>query len=667
MHRELQRGVTNSNHQPPPQKSPEALAKDDTLFANVSTWNLDKLRDSRNAPLARRLPEKLRLLFAMVMLIPLLQLAHDPDSIPAWTILLFAARLTLRQHSPRHPDWKATRERLRKFQRGEWEALYQETVDSLESPQPPRHQPDDLGVISRAEGLARRGSLLKAVLALEATPVSKPSPAVLESLRAKHPSAPRPGTPWPQPEPDSYLAVSREVFLKLLSRCENGVGAGPSGTTFEHLHEAALIHATVGYHLHALVNTILRGKLCQEVGKLLTASRLIALDKPDGGTRPIAIGECVLRLAAKAALTQLAEAAREFFLPLQFGVAVPGGAEAVIHIVRTFTAANKDALVIQADLANAFNSVDRHAIATALKEQLEPLLPLVHFSYGQPSILHLDAAFDHPPLLSETGVRQGDPLGPLLFAAAMQPALKVAAEAHPEVICLAYADDVTFLGEPSSCAAAFNHFTSRLAEIGLSHNPAKCGAWSERTPTDYRLPEGIPPSSEGLKVLGSYIGSSSATSAFVRSSLEAMGAPLGLIERMEPQLAGLLLSRCISRRVSYLARTTPLPFLPKEEWSEWGRLLLETLLTACGINHPRGDEETSHTWAQASLPISLGGLGLTDPFVEGSYSFLASYTQAQLLLDSLDSECSGPLEVTQKLMRGPYTKSSPLTEWLAEC
>ncbi|CAI7775507.1 unnamed protein product [Closterium sp. NIES-53] len=308
--------------------------------------------------------------------------------------------------------------------------------------------------------------------------------------------------------------------------------------------------------------------------------------------------ECILRLVAIAALTQLAEAAREFFLPLQFGVAVPGGAEAVIHVVRTFTVANQDTLVLQVDLANAFNSVDRHAIATALKgSKLEPLLPLVRFSYGQPSTLHLDVAFDHPPLHSETGVRQGDPLGPLLFAAAMHPALKAIAEAHPEVICLAYANDVTFLGEPSSCAAAFVHFTGSLAEIGLSHNPAKCGAWSGRTPIVCRLPEGVPPSSDGLKVLGSYIGTPTATSAFVRSSIEAMGAPLGLIERMEPQLAGVLLSRCISRRVSYLACTTPLPFLPKEEWSDWGRRLLETILTACGINHPCGDVETSCTWA----------------------------------------------------------------------
>ncbi|CAI7846955.1 unnamed protein product [Closterium sp. NIES-53] len=45
----------------------------------------------------------------------------------------------------------------------------------------------------------------------------------------------------------------------------------------------------------------------------------------------------------------------EFFLPLQYGAAVPGGAEAVIHAARAFSDARPDSLVLQADISNAFN------------------------------------------------------------------------------------------------------------------------------------------------------------------------------------------------------------------------------------------------------------------------------------------------------------------------
>ncbi|CAI5501246.1 unnamed protein product [Closterium sp. Naga37s-1] len=282
----------------------------------------------------------------------------------------------------------------------------------------------------------------------------------------------------------------------------------------------------------------------------------------------------------------------------KFGVAVPGGAEAIIHITRTYLTVNTGALVLQADLANAFNSVNRDAIITSLRDSsLASLLPLVKLLYGLPSALCLDAGFSHPPLLSETGVRQGDPLGPLLFAAAIHPALTKTALSFPSVVCLAYADDVTFLGDAAMCAAAFEDFTGNLGEIGLRHNPAKCAAWSQAGQQGAALPVGVPFTEDGVKVLGSFIGGSDATAAFLRASLDTMGVPLPLIARMEPQLASLLLSRCISRRIAYVARTTPLSALPVEEWSDWGKKLFETLLTACGIRHPRGEAEISRTWA----------------------------------------------------------------------
>ena len=59
--------------------------------------------------------------------------------------------------------------------------------------------------------------------------------------------------------------------------------------------------------------------------KLLATARLIAVAKPNGGVRPIAVGE-TLRLAAKCVHEATLSAVSGYVLPTQVGVKVPNAA-----------------------------------------------------------------------------------------------------------------------------------------------------------------------------------------------------------------------------------------------------------------------------------------------------------------------------------------------------
>ncbi|CAI7814212.1 unnamed protein product [Closterium sp. NIES-54] len=243
---------------------------------------------------------------------------------------------------------------------------------------------------------------------------------------------------------------------------------------------------------------------------------------------------------------------------------------------------------------------------------------------------------DSHTLKSAREVRQGDPLGPLLFAASIHPCLVDTAAAHPQVVLLAYADDITLLGDATACTAAFVHLTSALAALGLVHNPGKCAAWSAAAIDPSSVPPGISISEEGLQILGSPVGTPRGCAGAVRERLAAAAAPLPLLAQMDPQLSLLLLTRCVSRRASFLARTTPLEALPEAEWSAWGEQLLHTFLDSAHIMSPRSARERWRIWRQAALPVTLGGLGITDPAVESSYAYLTSVISAAHLLHSLE-------------------------------
>ena len=98
-------------------------------------------------------------------------------------------------------------------------------------------------------------------------------------------------------------------------------------------------------------------------------------------------------------------------------------------------------MIAEVDFSNAFNSVERSAIAKEVAEHFPILNTWFALIYGKPTNLIVR---NQPAIKSERGVQQGDPLGPFLFALALQPALKMAAESGACV--LAYLDDVYVCG-----------------------------------------------------------------------------------------------------------------------------------------------------------------------------------------------------------------------------
>ena len=67
---------------------------------------------------------------------------------------------------------------------------------------------------------------------------------------------------------------------------------------------------------------------------------IMALRKPNGTLRPIAIGETIRHLTGKVAVDLITERAREIFEPLQLGVRTPNGCEAIVHAARKWFSRN---------------------------------------------------------------------------------------------------------------------------------------------------------------------------------------------------------------------------------------------------------------------------------------------------------------------------------------
>ena len=372
---------------------------------------------------------------------------------------------------------------------------------------------------------------------------------------------------------------------------------------------------------------IAEGKLPKSACKLLSSARLIALPKASGDVRPIAIGEVLRQVTAKAICCQLKKSLSAFFAPIQHGVATDNGSELVVNHIRLLLEFNKDWTILKTDVKNAFNSIRRSHLLQKVYESFPQIYNHVSQMYSDISSLVYTNGKRVSILSSEEGIHQGDPLGPALFSIAIQSSLLEVQRANPNVTCLAYLDDVFILGPVDAVVAASADLRSSFSPIGLVIQDKKCELFiSEVSPP---CDVSFPVSSDGVIILGIPIGNSSFISTVCTDCAQS-GSLLceELLQLEDTQSALLLLRYCHINRLCHLLRSIP----PQD-------------LSHAAVIHDRQtrtaftkllniDEMTAEPWAQATLPVRYGGFGMTPATHLSPIAFASGWAHSfHVLLD----------------------------------
>ena len=180
-------------------------------------------------------------------------------------------------------------------------------------------------------------------------------------------------------------AQTLDATEKRLSANSRGKAGGATGWTYEHALVPMRVSEEGRRASLKFINLILSGKLSR--AGFLLESLLVGLLKltdgaPNGGVRPIAIGEVWYRLAIICALVQRGHEVGVALGHLQTGVDTKSGVDAVAHDIVTALESNEQNVALSIDCQNAFNTLDRAAMFAAVKGYMPELLPVVQWAHG---------------------------------------------------------------------------------------------------------------------------------------------------------------------------------------------------------------------------------------------------------------------------------------------
>ena len=481
------------------------------------------------------------------------------------------------------------------------------------------------------------------------------------------------------------LDIPHSVIGRAFRHSPRGSSPGPSGLRVEHLL-TFLSRKNLDSMLHAVALRFAKADIPAVARPFIYGALLTPLSKPNnGGIRPIAVGELLVRIAGNAIARHQASAFSAFFAPNnQFGVACAAGTDAVFHLVRFLLSTSSDTICVQLDFKNAFNTISRSLIYSQLQTHFPSLLPYFLARYAQPSLLQVvgpGSSLD-TTIFSQEGIQQGDPLGPFFFSLALQAVTSgvpqvssssqlPTATAHSAPFIASYLDDIHICGSPASVALACKSILDNALRLrsglqlnaakstifSLTEDPRECivnimqGTASSINFSAFRTPR------EGINILGSPLGSSD----FISSSISSLEPELSsvssrLLKFRSTQTAVLLLRFCGPQRIQHFARSCP-PSVSVPHLRSLDNMFTALLAQLQGFSLP-----DDSIWPRlVHLPQRLGGLGLIAAADIAQLAYLSSFAdtlrlanavsypalvplrQFILSLSSLSSECPWPV------------------------
>jgi len=336
---------------------------------------------------------------------------------------------------------------------------------------------------------------------------------------------------------------------------------------------------------------------------LWLSSKVVPILKPNKSIRPIVVSDIWTRILSRIVASSLATAAQEHLAPLQLGVGVSGACEIISHAAQLYIASPLDRCLLNVDFRNAFNSIHRHSIFEELEDSFPNLRRFFHFAYSMPSPLYLDSG----DYIGEcgTGVRQGDPLGPLYFALGLQRVLRHLRSSSFQCTILAYLDDVLVLAPRNQCIHAYSVLRSKAADVGLRVNASKSVLYTkDLTPPVLEDPPQL--ITDGLKILGSPVGTEDYVKNSLRERFDTRDTPvLSIIPELPATLGLQLVRSCVNARPLFLARAI-LPLILQEPAEHFDAAVDRCIgkLIGCNFEFPPESQLARH------LPAHLGGLGI---------------------------------------------------------